>query len=180
MADNDDDDHPESSASVILEETIDSVAWMLARKIHQNGHIPRAQHHTYPSESIADRQSLYPGLYSSEEELAKDLERYAVEVPKRRKLSSTTAPDEQELLSEQPNTSTGESINGSSTPSAVVTRQQVNSMDIWGRCPPKEPKETIECSICHRQVNTLRFAPHLDKCMGIGTTSRASSSGANR
>mmetsp|Transcript_27593 Transcript_27593/g.40607 ORF Transcript_27593/g.40607 Transcript_27593/m.40607 type:complete len:185 (+) Transcript_27593:1602-2156(+) len=43
-----------------------------------------------------------------------------------------------------------------------------SQMDVWGRAPPKDPGNTL-CTVCGRQVNTLRFAPHLDKCMGIGT-----------
>jgi hypothetical protein len=53
----------------------------------------------------------------------------------------------------------------------VMTRNQTNPQtDIWGR-PPRPPNENVECSVCNRQVSTVRFAPHLDKCMGIGTTS---------
>ncbi|CAB9508606.1 expressed unknown protein [Seminavis robusta] len=52
-------------------------------------------------------------------------------------------------------------------------------LDIWGRCNPKEPKEMMDCLICGRQVNALRFAPHLDKCMGIGTTVRAAALAAS-
>lgn len=53
-----------------------------------------------------------------------------------------------------------------------VTRHQQNQTDIWGRIPAKEPKEMAFCSICRRHVSVVRFAPHLDKCMGIGTTTR--------
>lgn len=52
-------------------------------------------------------------------------------------------------------------------------------LDIYGRAPPKEPKDMISCHICGRQVNTLRYAPHLDKCMGIGTTVRAAALAAS-
>ena len=57
--------------------------------------------------------------------------------------------------------------------STVVTRHQQSHIDIWGNTPPKEPKTLATCSICGRKVSALRFAPHLDKCMGIGTTVRA-------
>jgi len=67
---------------------------------------------------------------------------------------------------------TGESAMTAS--SIITTRQQsYTQADIWGRIPTKEPKFLVQCSICNRMVNTLRFAPHLDKCMGIGTTLRA-------
>ena len=57
-----------------------------------------------------------------------------------------------------------------------ITRHQQNHTDIWGRIPLKEPKELAFCSICRRQVSVIRFAPHLDKCMGIGITTRIATS----
>ena len=51
----------------------------------------------------------------------------------------------------------------------MQTRHTINHSDIWGRLPPKEPKQTCRCQICGRHVSTLRFAPHLDKCMGLST-----------
>jgi Sgf11 (transcriptional regulation protein) len=42
-------------------------------------------------------------------------------------------------------------------------QQQQQHLDIWGNCHPKEPKDMVDCLICGRQVNTLRFSPHLDK-----------------
>eukprot|EP00565_Helicotheca_tamesis_P009339 CAMPEP_0185734312 /NCGR_PEP_ID=MMETSP1171-20130828/22122_1 /TAXON_ID=374046 /ORGANISM="Helicotheca tamensis, Strain CCMP826" /LENGTH=214 /DNA_ID=CAMNT_0028404273 /DNA_START=4 /DNA_END=645 /DNA_ORIENTATION=- len=41
-----------------------------------------------------------------------------------------------------------------------------SQLDVWSRVPPKDPGNVL-CSICGRQVNALRFAPHLDKCMGM-------------
>jgi Sgf11 (transcriptional regulation protein) len=50
----------------------------------------------------------------------------------------------------------------------VSTRQQsFTKPDIWGNIPLKEPREPVHCPICNRPINALRFAPHLDKCMGI-------------
>jgi Sgf11 (transcriptional regulation protein) len=115
-----------------------------------------------------ERRSLYPGLYESEEDVQRAMEEYAVEVPAQRPRRMTLAedPENDEGDKESPSTPT------------VMTRQQTFAQsDVWGRNPPKEPKEMVECSICNRQVNTLRFAPHLDKCMGIGTTVRAAASG---
>lgn len=60
----------------------------------------------------------------------------------------------------------------SSSESGIAFR----TTDIWGRRPAKEPPQLIECSVCLGQVNGLRFASHLDKCLGIGTMSRNSSS----
>ena len=74
--------------------------------------------------------------------------------------------------------------NNSSKPPVTASSNSTFSnntshLDIWGKAPAKEPKEMIECLICGRQVNTLRFAPHLDKCMGIGTTVRAAALAAS-
>ncbi len=60
----------------------------------------------------------------------------------------------------------------------MQTRSAIHQMDIWGKCPPKEPKQLVTCSICGRQVSTSRFAPHLDKCMGVGTSTRAAAAAA--
>ena len=54
-----------------------------------------------------------------------------------------------------------------------------SSLDIWGRIPPKEPKITVKCQNCGKSVSAIRFAPHLDKCMGLGT-SRGINSSNNR
>jgi Sgf11 (transcriptional regulation protein) len=47
--------------------------------------------------------------------------------------------------------------------SPLTLQQQQQHLDIWGNCHPKEPKYMVDCLICGRQVNTLRFSPHLDK-----------------
>jgi hypothetical protein len=49
----------------------------------------------------------------------------------------------------------------------MQTRQTTNHLDIWGRVPPKEPKQNVECRICGRMVSASKFAPHLDRCMGL-------------
>ena len=41
-------------------------------------------------------------------------------------------------------------------------------VDVYGERPPVEPPDMLECAHCQRQVHPLRFAPHLDKCMGVG------------
>jgi Sgf11 (transcriptional regulation protein) len=53
--------------------------------------------------------------------------------------------------------------------------------DIWGNVPAKEPSYWIECTVCknNTKVNALRFASHLDKCMGIRTMSRSASAATN-
>ena len=47
--------------------------------------------------------------------------------------------------------------------------QQPPGVDIWGRIPPKEPKQPVLCTLCRRHISTSRFASHLEKCMGIST-----------
>ena len=37
-----------------------------------------------------------------------------------------------------------------------------------GRGPPKEPPQVFLCAHCMRPVHPLRYAPHLEKCMGVG------------
>jgi len=68
------------------------------------------------------------------------------------------------------------------TQSTATTKQTTMNhhyLDIWGKLQPKEPKGMMDCKVCGRQVNTLRYAPHLDKCMGIGTTVRAAALAAS-
>jgi hypothetical protein len=131
-----------------------------------------------------DRRKLYPGLYETEEEVAAALEEYAVDVPpaiparKRPRLRSIpTLEEEKKNESTSTSAAAAEPAAGSTSAAVMVTRQQ-SQTDIWGRIPPKEPKELVTCSICDRQVNTLRFASHLDKCMGIGTMTRTAAAAA--
>jgi len=58
-------------------------------------------------------------------------------------------------------------------------QQQQQHLDIYGNHPLKEPKAAIDCHVCGRQVPTSKFAPHLDKCLGIGTTVRAAALAAS-
>lgn len=90
-------------------------------------------------------------------------------------METTTAPDE--ATSNPPPTKPVSSSSTAARP--PTTKTQAQQLDIWGKRPPKEPKQLVECLICGRQVNTLRFAPHLDKCMGIGTTVRAAALAAS-
>lgn len=61
-----------------------------------------------------------------------------------------------------------------SDPSLTVDQQlqqQQNApgVDIWGRIPPKEPSYPVDCTVCGRQISSMRFAQHLEKCMGLST-----------
>ncbi|EKU21621.1 hypothetical protein NGA_2025900, partial [Nannochloropsis gaditana CCMP526] len=51
-----------------------------------------------------------------------------------------------------------------------------NSFDIYGRVPPKEPRYNFQCSACARSVSVLRYAPHLDKCLGKNKSGRSAGS----
>lgn len=117
---------------------------------------------------LRDRMALYPGLYESVEELAEDLLAYSVE-----SFKDITALEFVNNKNGYEEPATENESNGDEGNISVLTRRQTE-LDIWGRLPPKEPKSMINCPLCKRLVNTLRFAPHLDKCMGIGTMSRAS------
>lgn len=55
-------------------------------------------------------------------------------------------------------------------PTALVVDD--DSVDIYGRVPPKEPKYPFQCSACGRGVSVLRYAPHLDKCLGKNKMAR--------
>lgn len=82
-----------------------------------------------------------------------------------------------ELVVTAPSSSVPAIINNNTTNNINSrSNQPVSHCDIWGRVPAKEPVEWIECSVCNKatKVNALRFASHLDKCMGIGTLSRNS------
>lgn len=57
--------------------------------------------------------------------------------------------------------------NNGSGPTA--SSQPSSGFDLWGRFPPKEPKLPVECTLCGRLVSTMRFASHLEKCMGLST-----------
>jgi Sgf11 (transcriptional regulation protein) len=59
----------------------------------------------------------------------------------------------------------------------MQTRQTTNHLDIWGRVPPKEPKQNVECRICGRMVSASKFAPHLDRCMGLSLSRNGGGSG---
>jgi Sgf11 (transcriptional regulation protein) len=120
------------------------------------------------------RKEVYPQIYDSADDIEEKLERYATEQP----LVKRFKPNRELLqLVDGDEGSPTESVENNPT-NDRVTRHQQNHTDIWGRIPPKEPKEMTFCSICSRHVSVVRFAPHLDKCMGIGTTTRAATTTA--
>ena len=135
------------------------------------------------SSALAERRSLYPGLYETEEDLRKALLDYAVEIPSETQSQSNTSMKTSMMVTTTPSTAPSpveaDKDDDEYPPTDVMSSADVvpkhqASTDIWGRHPLKEPREWTECPVCKRSVNTLRFAPHLDKCMGIGTMARAS------
>jgi hypothetical protein len=122
------------------------------------------------------RPEIYPELYEGQDDttIQDTLEKYSTYVPNPRKRPhrkvSSSAGNDQALDDTK---STG-GASESNTPEKAAaptmqTRHTINHSDIWGRTPPKEPKQACECNICGRFVSTSRFAPHLDKCMGLST-----------
>ena len=43
-------------------------------------------------------------------------------------------------------------------------------LDVFGQTPLKKPVECV-CPNCQRNMAASRFAPHLEKCMGMGRNS---------
>jgi Sgf11 (transcriptional regulation protein) len=148
--------------------------------------------------SFIERRELYPSVYRNNAQ-AEDHFEFAVEIPSppvrqaRRQHPHLTPSDvpphhETDASYGLPNSSNdvpGDGATGNVASSAgsaqhpgIVTRQQSSytQKDIWGRIPSKEPRFLVTCSICGRAVAASRFAPHLDKCMGLGVGARANSS----
>ena len=63
--------------------------------------------------------------------------------------------------------------------SSTLNNNTTLQRDIYGRLVSKEPKQLVVCLQCSRPVSGLRFAPHLDKCMGLGVGSRLTSNNNN-
>jgi Sgf11 (transcriptional regulation protein) len=114
------------------------------------------------------RLDLYPTVHANEEAMLELLQKYATEESIKER-ASILADDVLFDVDEQE-----EQEETSPAPIVVVTRHQQNQTDIWNRIPPKEPKKLAKCTICDREVSVLRFAPHLDKCMQLGTARAAS------
>ncbi len=60
-------------------------------------------------------------------------------------------------------------------PPSVYEKQvivEVRGLDIFG-CSPQSLKKNIDCICpnCSRSLGALKFAPHLEKCMGMGRLS---------
>ena len=51
---------------------------------------------------------------------------------------------------------------------ALRQRPPPRGTDMYGQVPQREPKFSFACANCGQKVSVLRYAPHLDKCMGKG------------
>ena len=136
--------------------------------------------------SLRTRLELY-GVYENEDSLHAALKEYCIETTP---ADETTAAPRRNFSVDyylDDSTPSQPGSNGmvdtqqvpSNPNSIMATRQQTSSdRDIWDKFPLKEPKDPIVCPACGRTINTIRFALHLDKCMGIGTTVRSATGGA--
>lgn len=136
---------------------------------------------------LQKRRELYPRVYVTDEAVQEAIKKYAVseeetEIPKRPRFDSSWQPlasTSTEVASDDFVSLKEEQVE---TTSVAQPKQQLNiysNADIYGVIPSKD-KYLAECRLCKRQVATSRFAPHLDKCMGLGTVRGAVTSGALR
>lgn len=157
-------------AEFIYDDILGSLCKSTATKLHRL--IKCGEFHVG---DLMDRRQLYPDVYENEEDMLRQLEIYAVEHVRNDPLveedfltkgTLDTANYRDEMKTEH-------------VPSQAAIAQQMTvtrHTDIWGNTPLKEPPEMISCSVCSQKINTLRFASHLDKCLGLGNTTRAASS----
>ena len=179
---------------LVYKSLISSVSVDVATRVHR-----MMKKGIYPSSELLvpkSRSEVYPQVYDKKDIESEEKE-YSVEVPQRNKRNreeeeddyqkyirvSIDAPAAATAAESSSNKAEKAPDNAISSPAQVASKQppapQQQYLDIWGKAPPKEPKDMVDCLICGRQVNTLRFAPHLDKCMGIGTTVRAAALAAS-
>jgi len=158
----------------IYDKVVTSVCMSVASQMHRlvkRGEIPHADL-VIPDDD--HRRDVYPELYSSfslleksktavaatEDCVLKRLEGYAAEKTAKRPRLSTRA--HKAYIKGQDDNDTENSNAAGAGMSTMNTRQNsVCVADVWGKFPPKEPPDQVECPICHRSVSTLRFAPHL-------------------
>jgi len=50
--------------------------------------------------------------------------------------------------------------------SSTRRRPAARGTDLYGQVPPRDTKFSFPCANCGQKVSVLRYAPHLDKCMG--------------
>lgn len=117
------------------------------------------------------RMDIYPSVHSSREEMEESLGRYVTEVPliQRPRMASVAASDLNSEC-ESADAAIVDDFPVVLVPEPITHNLRNTQHDIWGRIPAKEA--AAKCPVCTRHISTLRFAPHLDKCLGIGTTTR--------
>ena len=180
---------------IILEDIVEHIAVEMACEMH---HAIKAGKFV---ERPKRRLDLYSEIHSSEAQMMESIKKYSTEEPlqKRKAFASVTDQDTMLDLDENddedarktassPCPTGANAISAASTTISdasanpiggiVVTRLQQNQKDIWNRLPPKEPKALAKCSICDREVSVVRFAPHLDKCMQLGSLRGAAAAAA--
>jgi hypothetical protein len=136
------------------------------------------------------RRELYPTLYDDDDEVQAKLEQYVTTVPESHLVRQGEEMDSdamEDATMDAVNVEAAAVVNGDAAapttplsvtpppaePTAPVAAVPTTKHDIWGKMPLKEdPNRFALCRICGRQVSTLRFAPHLDKCMGLNSTTR--------
>lgn len=130
------------------------------------------------------RRDLYPGLYKSDEEAQEAIEKYAVfdgaDYRKRPRLDFSLTPGESVTAEVIADSSPVKEETADLGEAGDAQKPIYSNADIWGAIPNKEPKHLVECQVCARQVAVSRFAPHLDKCMGLGTVRGTGANGATR
>ena len=122
------------------------------------------------SAAFQERQKLFPDLYKDASTMVSEMEKYAVERPQKK--SKTIENGNSRLTTRRPSEGEGADAAAAASSNTISTRQQPQ-IDIWGRVALKEPAYTVDCVVCHRPMNTLRYAQHLDKCLGLGTMARS-------
>jgi len=117
---------------------------------------------------LEERMKLYPGVYDNPEELQQDLKEFMV-------YERDDQPQEKVQIQIIPTPSKVQTTEPSSSPIRRTTRRVADNTDIWGNLHTKEADvaASVVCPVCRKSIpNRTRFAPHLDKCMGIGTMQR--------
>jgi hypothetical protein len=176
-------DVSDHDVDIILDDILEHIAADLACEMHyaiKMGMI---------TERSKRRLDLYSQVHATEEEMMQSLRRYETEEPLQKRTSTLTEEallDVEEQDNEDATTIPSSSlstptVNNSTTAitAVIMTRHQQNHNDIWNRLPPKEPKKLATCTICNREVSALRFAPHLDKCMQLGSMRGAAAANAS-
>ena len=171
MSDQDDVSEEDRLVEFLYDKMIDSISTDVACGMHRmvkTGAIPYTD-----LVNPRSRRDIYPSIHESDQDMQDSLEeichRASSKRQRRTSLDDITESQHSNTIPENQVT-----VEGDEKSQTMTTRgHAMAAHDIWGRIPPKEPKATSACPVCSRQVSTLRFAPHLDKCMGIGTMSRA-------